>query len=57
MNQEHGKETEKDRKEKGTSPKDLDLAESELDKIKGGTVEKQNVEKQSIEKQGNRPAN
>lgn len=39
------------RKEKGTSPKDLDLAKSEQDKITGGTIEKQTVEKQSIEKQ------
>ena len=39
------------RKAKGTSPKDLDLAKSEQDKVKGGTVEKQTIEKQaSIEK-------
>ncbi len=39
-----------DRKARGTSAKDLDLAQSEQDKIKGGTVEKQHVEKQNIEK-------
>ncbi|HJT80363.1 MAG TPA: hypothetical protein VJ719_04120 [Chthoniobacterales bacterium] len=45
------KEKDDSRKEKGTSPKDLDLAKSEQDKIKGGTVEKQTIEKQNIEKQ------
>ena len=52
MNQPNDSETEKERKAKGTSAKDLNLAESEQDKVKGGHVEKQGtVEKQaSIEK-------
>ena len=53
MNQPNDNETEKERKEKGTSPKDLNLAETEQNKVKGGAnIEKQTVEKQSIEKQG-----
>ena len=53
MNQPNDNEMEKERKEKGTSPKDLNLAESEQDKVKGGTVEKQGPggKQASIEKQ------
>lgn len=48
MNDQTHQETEKERKQKGTSPKDLNLSETEQDKIKGGTVEKQS---KSVEKQ------
>lgn len=51
MNQPDHNETEKERKAKGTSPKDLNLAENEQNKVKGGTIEKQTIEKQTIEKQ------